>query len=343
MAGEAPFSYFSSGGDLRNTEARSNQVELYGLEEVDKALADIQRREERSLLSLPNVLGVGVGRKGSNGFETNEPCLVVLVSRKLPATQLSATDRIPELVEHCKTDVIEVGELSALEAPEPPRESSPGARMRPAQGGLSVGRPDGFAGTIAGAVIDAECPAGSLRRYYLLGSNSALAAVNEGKIGDPLLQPSARDGGLLSQDVLGKLARFVPLHFDGTANYVDAALAEVRFMDLDRAVFWIGNPQDRSPRVRIGQALQKTGRSSHYTTGVVRAVNVTLSVAYGARSAQFRQQILTSPLAVAGDSGSLVFDVTRRAVGLTLAASAHAAAVSPIGLVESLLGIRVGF
>jgi hypothetical protein len=139
------------------------------------------------------------------------------------------------------------------------------------------------------------------------------------------------------------LARFVPLHFDGTPNFVDAALAEVGFMDLDREVFWIGNPQDRAPRVRIGQSLQKTGRSSHYTTGVVVGVNATLNVAYGARIARFCQQIVSSPLARAGDSGSLVFDAARRAVGLTLAASQFVTTVSPIGLVESLLGIRVGF
>jgi hypothetical protein len=318
-------------------------VELYGLEEVDKAVADIQRRAEQSLLSLPNVVGVGVGRKAVAGFDTNEPCLVALVSRKLQVTQLGEADRIPEFVEYCKTDVIEVGELAASDAFGAATTPELGERVRPARGGFSVGRSEGAAGSIAGAVIDAECAPGSPRRYYLLGSNSVLAAANDGKIGDCVLQPSPRDGGRSPQDELGRLARFVPLHFDGAPNFVDAALAEVRFTDLDRGVFWIGNPQDRSPRVRIGQALQKTGRSSHYTTGAVVGVNVTLNVAYGARTARFEQQILTSPLATAGDSGSLVFDAARRAVGLTLAASQFATTVSPIGLVESLLGIRVGF
>jgi len=318
-------------------------VELYGLEEVDKAVADIQRRKEQSLLSLPNVVGVGVGRTAVAGFDTNEPCLVLFVSNKLRASELAESDQIPALVEHCRTDVIEVGELAACETCGSATAAPLSERVRPARGGFSVGRAGGAAGSIAAAAIDAECALGTPRRYYLLGSNSALAASNEGQVGDAILQPAASDGGSAPQDELGKLARFVPLHFDGTPNFADAALAEVRFTDLDRGVFWIGSPQERAARVRIGQALQKTGRSSHYTTGVVRAVNVTLNVGYGARKARFCQQIITSPMATAGDSGSLIFDSARRAVGLTLAASPFATVVSPIGLVESLLGIRVGF
>ena len=318
-------------------------MEFYGLEEVDKAVADIQRREEQALLALPNVVGVGVGRKSVSGFETNEPCLTLLVSKKLPESQLAVPDRIPARVEHCKTDVFEIGQIVAYETPGLSEAPPLRDRVRPARGGFSIGRRGGGAGSIAGAVIDAEPVPGEPRRYYLLGSNSALAAINEGKVGDRILQPSIKDGGRSPADELGKLARFVPLHFDGTPNVVDAALAEVPFADIDRGVFWIGTPQERSPRVRIGQALQKTGRSSHYTTGIVLAVHVTLDIGYGARKARFCQQILTSPLATAGDSGSLVFDSARRAVGLTVAASRVAATVSPIGLVESQLAIRVGF
>jgi hypothetical protein len=319
-------------------------VDLNGLEEVDKAVAEIQSRQEKSLLALPNVLGVGVGRKAVDGCQTHEPCLLVLVSRKFPASQLEVGACIPELVEHCTTDVIEVGQIAASEALGPAPTTVPlGRRVRPAQGGFSVGRPGGPAGSIAGAVIDADCRFGAPRRYYLLGSNSVLAALNEGQPGDCILQPSAADGGALPEDELGRLARFVPLHFDNETNFVDAAVAEVPFADLDRSVFWLGHPLERAARVRMNQVLQKTGRSSQYTTGTVRGVNLTLSVAYGPRKARFCRQILTSPLATAGDSGSLVCDSARRAVGLTLAASPVVSVVSPIGLVESLLGICVGW
>jgi len=132
-------------------------VEFYGLEEVDKAVAAIQRREEKSLLARPNVIGVGVGRKAVGGFETNEPCLLVLVSRKAPESELAPEARIPTLVEHCKTDVIEVGSVAAMEAPEPSAAgaNSLSCRVRPAQGGFSVGRVAGSSGSIAAGVIEA--------------------------------------------------------------------------------------------------------------------------------------------------------------------------------------------
>jgi len=320
-------------------------VEFHGLEEVDKAVAAIQGREERALLALPNVIGVGVGRKTTQGFETNEPCLLVLVSRKLPVAELGPDARIPTLVEHCKTDVIEVGSVAASETPEPAGsgKNSLRCRVRPAQGGFSVGRVAGCSGSIAAGAIDAGSELGERKRYYLLGSNSVLAALNEGREGDPILQPSAPDGGRPGNDTLGRLARFVPLHFDEQPNFVDAAIAEVPFADLDRSVFWIGHAVDRASRVRIGQMLQKTGRSSCYSTAVVKGVNVTLAVDYAGRKARFCQQILTTPLATAGDGGSLALDSARRAVGLTLAASPSVTVVSPIGLVESLLNIRVGW
>jgi hypothetical protein len=320
-------------------------VEFYGLEEVDKAVAAIQGREEQALLTRPNVVGVGVGRKTAKGFETNEPCLVVLVSRKLPGSELAERDRIPTLVERCKTDVIEVGSVTASGAVEPPvpGESSLSCRVRPAQGGFSIGRVAGTSGSIAAGVIDADGQLGARKRYYLLGSNSVLAALNEGRVGDPILQPSAADGGNVRNDTLAKLSRFVPLNFDEQPNFVDAAIAEVSFAELDRSVFWIGYAAERAPRVRIGQMLQKTGRSSCYSTALVKAVHVTLAVSYAARRARFCQQILTTPLATPGDGGSLVLDSARRAVGLTLAVSPSVTLVSPIGLVESLLGIRVGW
>src|SRR3989304_552260 len=43
---------------------------------------------EASLFGLANVVGVAVGRKIVRGGETDEPCIVVYVARKLPASAL---------------------------------------------------------------------------------------------------------------------------------------------------------------------------------------------------------------------------------------------------------------
>jgi hypothetical protein len=342
-------------------------MEIHALEEVDKPVAELQESEQASLLARENVLGVGVGRKIREGHDTGEPCLTVFVSQKLPLSALTESARIPRTVKHCKTDVVELGQVFAgdgvvsrlSESVLPARGALPsrteqGAlgpqlgnalrhRLRPARGGCSVGHYNAMAGTLAAAVIDKSAYPGIPRRYYLLSNNHVLADSNAARIGDPILQPGPADGGRCPEDQIGCLARFVPLRFDGEPNLVDAAIAEVDFQDLDRNVLWLGHPREFSPRVRIGQILRKTGRTTSFTTGLVRAVNTTINVSYGGRSARFSHQIVTSAMAAPGDSGSLAMDSGERPVGLLFASAEHATILNPIGFVESLLQIRVGF
>jgi hypothetical protein len=75
---------------------------------------DVQERYEADLLSKANVVGVGVGLRQRAGEITGEVALVVLVSKKIPATQLEPDDQIPETLEGVAVDVQEVGEIGAL-------------------------------------------------------------------------------------------------------------------------------------------------------------------------------------------------------------------------------------
>ena len=341
-------------------------MEIHALEEVDKPVAELQESEQASLLACENVLGVGVGRKVRDGHDTGEPCLTVFVSQKLPLSALTESARVPPSVKHCKTDVVELGQVFAGDGVVARHSESvllarsaplPGAgedaasqlgdalrhRMRPARGGCSVGHYQAMAGTLATAVIDKSAYPGIPRRYYLLSNNHVLAGSNAARIGDAILQPGPADGGRYPADQIGCLARFVPLRFDGQPNLVDAAIAEADFRDLDRNVLWLGHPREFSPRVRLGQVLRKTGRTTSFTTGLVRAVNTTIDVSYGERTARFSRQIVTTAMAAPGDSGSLALDGSERPVGLLFASAAHATILNPIGFVESLLQIRVGF
>jgi hypothetical protein len=341
-------------------------MDIYALEEVDKPVAELQEREQASLLAHENVVGVGIGRKVRDGHETGEPCLTVFVSQKLPLDALSESARIPSSVRHCKTDVVELGQVFAGDGvlsrlsesavpdqpiPErvyadlpPPATSEPlRHRARPARGGASIGHYRVMGGTIAAAVIDKSAYPGIPLRYYLLSNNHVLADSNAARIGDPVLQPSLADGGQHPQDAIGRLARFVPLHFDGRTNIVDAAVAEVDFPDLERSIAWLGYPREFCPRVRIGQIVRKTGRTTSFTTGVVSAVNTTLDVNYSGKVARFGRQIVTTCMSSPGDSGSLALDGQEHPVGLVFANSQRATIMNPIGFVESLLQIRVGF
>jgi hypothetical protein len=324
---------------------RIELMEGHVLEDIDKPVAEIQERELPALLRCENVVGVGVGRRICAGRDTGEPCLTVFVTKKVALDAVPAESRIPRTIKHCTTDVVVIGEVRGDGEPpglEPP-EARSDQRARPARGGASLGHYRAAGGTLGTAVIEQDAYPGIPERYYVLSTNRVLADCNTGEIGDPVLQPRFADGGRDPADVIGRLSRFVPLRFDGEVNWVDAALAEVHFGDVDRSVAWIGHAREALTKVRIGQLVKKTGRGTHFTSGSVRAVNVVLKVRYGSREALFARQIVTTPLSSPADSGALLFDREDRPVGLLFACSEYASVANPIGLVESLLKVRVGF
>jgi len=330
-------------------------MEDHALEDIDAAVAELQELEQERLLQCENVQGVGVGRKVRAGRETGEPCVTVFVSQKVPKDVLRAADRVPSTLRQCNTDVVELGPVFAggvleratgadvMNGADGSRSEALGARTRPAFGGCSVGHYRVHVGSIATGVIDSADYPGIPRSFYLLSNNHVLANANQASIGDPIVQPAPADGGRVATDTIGRLARFVPLHFDGQPNLVDAAIAEVPFEALERYLPWIGHARESVSRVRVGQILRKTGRTTGYTTGVVRTVNTTLDVRYGDGAiARFTRQIVTSKMSAPGDWGSLAVESHDRPVGLLFAGSCHATVLNPIGFVESALQIRIG-
>lgn len=65
------------------------------------------------LMTLPNVVGLGIGLRYVGGEPTGEIALVVLVSRKLPTANLDEKYILPQEIEGVPVDVQEVGEISA--------------------------------------------------------------------------------------------------------------------------------------------------------------------------------------------------------------------------------------
>lgn len=65
------------------------------------------------LMSLPNVVGLGIGLRHVGGEPTGEVALVVLVTRKLPEVQLEEGGILPQEIEGVPVDVQEVGEITA--------------------------------------------------------------------------------------------------------------------------------------------------------------------------------------------------------------------------------------
>ncbi len=307
-----------------------------------------------------NVVGMGVGVKWKKGQPTGEPALVVLVTHKLEKSQLSSSDLIPTKLADMQTDVLAIGYPFAGESePLETGVQTLARRSRPAKGGYSVGHYKITAGTIATCVYDI-LPGGATSppahgigippRFYILSNNHVLADSNNASLGDPILQPGPFDGGVDPTDRIARLSRFVPITFSPPTpltqhnNLVDAAVAEGQFHDLDREIFWTGNVRGwrRKANVTVGTLVQKTGRTTNYTTGRITAVNATIDVGFGGgRVARFIDQIVTTNISAGGDSGSLVTTLDHVAVGLLFAGSSVATIVNQIENVRSLLRVEV--
>ena len=243
-------------------------------------------------------------------------------------------------------------EQAALPIPRPRRRPEVEApptlrqRVRPVMGGFSIGHYKSIAGTVATACYDWSAFPGIPPRYYLLSNNHVLANSNNARLGDPILQPCPYDGGVYPRDMIGRLTRYVPIRFraNGAAprNYVDAALAEVPFHLVDREIYWLGRVKRLWTQAKINETVQKTGRTTNFSTGRVIALNATVDVGYGnGRMARFCRQIVTSPMGAPGDSGSLITNLTEEAVGLLFAGSTTVSIANDIRFVQQLLRIRL--
>ncbi len=191
---------------------------------------------------------------------------------------------------------------------------------------------------------------GSPPQTYILSNNHVLANTNAAQPGDPILQPGPYDGGTDPADRIATLTRFVPITLEPPiprnlhSNVVDAAIAQGQFHDLDREIYWIGYVRGwrRKANVAVGSIVQKTGRTTSYTTGRITAINATIDVGYGGgRVARFLDQIVTTNISAGGDSGSLVLSLDNVAVGLLFAGSSVATIVNQIENVRSFLRVEV--
>jgi hypothetical protein len=318
------------------------------------------------LLSLPNVVGLGVGYKSSKNRVSDELSVVVMVRHKISLLNLSPEEIIPEEVGNVRTDVVEVGEIRPL--------ATRTDRIRPAPGGVSIGHYKVTAGTLGVMVRDRKSGT-----RMILSNNHVLANENEAELGDPILQPGAADGGTQEKDVIALLERFETIHFNEepaacsvasayalvgntiarmlgshhrvkvfqsnplASNTIDAALARpILDSDLLDEILEIGeiNGVDDAS---LGMSVMKSGRTTGLTNGTVTIIDATVSVNYGSdRSATFDHQIVSSPMSQGGDSGSLlVTSTTKHAVGLLFAGSNQATLFNPVKSVLNILDVNL--
>lgn len=321
----------------RYFKSQSKSVLQRGEEIAETArITESQCQHENELLGMDNVVGVAAGLKMCKGVPVKQWSMLVLVDKKRPKADLSKASMIPAKIDGVATDVVEVGTLEPLVF---------NARVRPALPGFSIGHHNITAGTFGCLVQDVrrnpsseDCPSD----YLVLSNNHVLAAENQAAIGDLILQPGPFDGGVFPADGIATLDRFEPIifGFPGGYNLVDAAVACSSYSrNVTSSIIGLVTPRGID-QVFIGSPVLKVGRTTEVTTGSVLAVNATVNVGYSQGIAQFRHQILTSPMAAGGDSGSLLMDFNLNAVGLLFAGSPFVTIHNHITDVEIALGVR---
>ncbi len=318
-----------------------------------------------TILSKPNVVGVGTGYKEVGGRTGRDLCVVALVSQKIPKAGLSPEELVPMDLDGVETDVIQVGVIRAALDRK--------ARWRPAQGGISIGHYQVTAGTLGCVVRDRETG-----DRLILSNNHVLANSNDAEPGDPILQPGTADGGRIDDDHFAQLERFYPIRYNlgpstcnwadrfvGLGNWtakalgskhrvqafwndpeadnvVDAALARpLDPSDLNSEILEIGTVTG-TQEARLGMPVRKSGRSTGLTTASITVMDATINVYYGERIARFEDQLVTPQMSEPGDSGSLlVAGDSLSAVGLLFAGSDQATIHNPIQAVLDRLVVEL--
>ncbi|MEW6172511.1 MAG: hypothetical protein AB1510_05500 [Bacillota bacterium] len=326
------------------------------------------RQNRRNILLLPNVVGVGVGRKVVDGCETDEHVIVVFVEKKLPRKFLPRAVIVPKTIEDVKTDVVETGRFRLMDQFT--------TRERPAQPGMSIGHYRVTAGTFGAVVYDRKTGDPLILSNNHVLANSTNGADGRSKLGDPILQPAPYDGGLKNKDAIGELERFIPMRYSAEpvtcpvasgvelylnvllsayypqytmrllrkqdrANIVDCAVAKpFESGSIKNDVLKIG-PVRGITEAKPGLAVRKCGRTSGITSGTVKYIDVTSTVDIGEkREAVFEDQFATSPMSQGGDSGALIMDQSGRAVGLLFAGSDDYTMANRIQNVLDALNVR---
>lgn len=321
----------------------------------------IERRIKERLFENPDVTSVGYGFKYTAGVRTNVRCIIVGVKNKKPRTTVRPDRLIRPTYQSQLTDV-QQKDVKAL---------SFTGRMRTCPPGFSIGHTSITAGTLGAYVRRGEEP-----EWWILSNNHVLAASNQGKMNDTIIQPGKADGGFSGSDRFAWLREFVKINWDAgdgdgcnifnrlmarfrrvrvieqpSPNLVDAALALPVIQSYVNRV----NPVTHAmatdfTRFELGDEVIKVGRTTEFTQGTVEGVDTMVRVRYDGGTATFDDQIeIRSPeqreFSAGGDSGSCILTTNGKKIGALLFAGAGppdpVTIANRIGNVVNLMGITI--
>ncbi|MGQ0635958.1 MAG: hypothetical protein ACT4QC_15205 [Planctomycetaceae bacterium] len=296
------------------------------------SVMEIQNRHTERLMRIPGVIGTGTAL-------TKKGDVVINLYTFGPERSLA-----PRQIDGVPVRVIELWEFAPL-AGRPDRQKF---EARPVPIGVSAGVSPGQCGT---GTLGARLlgPDGNL---YALSTNHVFADENRAPTQSVIVQPAPGDSSChpnLTTDAIGRLFLFPNIVFSRNAsNRMDAAVITTTAEQIGFATpaDGYGAPESTTVPAYLGQRVQKYGRTTGLTQGIVTALNVTALVHYREGTARFVEQIEVSggddPFGEPGDSGALVVDHGRFPVGLLFARGRRGLAlVNPIDPVLSAFKMSI--
>lgn len=302
-----------------------------------RAALAAQARHTDRLLKQQDIVGTAVGLSADG-----RPVVQVFTK--------AARGGLPAALDGVPVELKVTGELRAILPKARPgggEHVDPTSRFaRPVPIGVSTGNVgECSAGTIGARVLKGGTA-------YALSNNHVYALENDAANGSNVLQPGRYDTNCATNavDVIGSLSSFVPITFSTSANNrVDVAIAQTTTTNVSNATpsNGYGQPAKTTVAASLNQLVQKYGRTTGLTHGVVSGVNATVNVGYSSGTARFTGQIIIDgtkgSFSRAGDSGSLIVTDNAGAnpVGLLFAGSNTITVANPIGEVLAAVNATI--
>jgi hypothetical protein len=343
---------------------------------VERQVLQASAAAKSALAANPDVVAVGVGYRYRNGVRTDEVCVVVGVRKKLPAALVEPGRMVPSAIEGVATDVIEYGDIKA---------QALAARRRPCPPGYSVGHPLVTAGTLGAWIRRGEGNERYLlsNNHVIASSNDGVIGDfirqpgtadggsdadrfarlteyvrirfdSETGTGKKAAAAFAWQAWRLPANAVAQLVKcpfrlqVVPLQVGQPyPNLVDAGVARVMAEEwVDETIPSIGMLAGIRD-LQLGDRVQKTGRTTEHTLGLVETVGAQVRVDYGPGrgTATFDDQFVIrgdgTTFSAGGDSGSAIVTEDGFLGGLLFAGSDEITIANRISHVVALLGVRM--
>lgn len=221
--------------------------------------------------------------------------------------------------------------------------------------GLSIGHYCGYAGTL-GCILRIKSSHGEI--LSLAGASHVLAMINTANRGDAILQPGYPDGQKILTNRIGVITNYTYLvHYEESLAYGQSANTEdIAVVQLDDQQHWPSAnlvPDPRDPKnkkiklkgylsdeeliARINERVFKMGRTTEFTEGVYhgviagpQAIELPDRKVYLYKNVFMVKNKGMQAFSQPGDSGSLVYTLDGKAIGMIIGASDQITYLSPM-------------